>query len=188
MITAVKQISPESYTATIDGTEWHGITAASHFWPQVQEYIAADGLVIPPPPSPYHDWDGGDWVGNVARAREAKLSELQSRRLAEIERATNTLGTSPSLLEAYRRDYEAALMVIAGRGAENVYDSITAAAYLTNRAAIKGATVDQFAAAVKWNYENAAVSARLINDTWTQKEKDTLAAATVESVQAIAWG
>ena len=42
----IKLTSPDTYTASIDGTEWSGITPASRFWPSVQEMIASGAEVV----------------------------------------------------------------------------------------------------------------------------------------------
>ena len=45
MITDIIQNGPDTYTATIDGTQWFGITPASRFYEMVQDAIAAGAEV-----------------------------------------------------------------------------------------------------------------------------------------------
>lgn len=51
------QTAPDTYTATIDGTEWHGITPASRFYAQVMQAIegGAEVFVMQPPAPPAPD-------------------------------------------------------------------------------------------------------------------------------------
>ncbi|MGR3525053.1 MAG: hypothetical protein ACU0CT_03525 [Paracoccaceae bacterium] len=42
----IKQTAPQTYTATIAGTEWQNITPASYLWDEVQERIADGEEVI----------------------------------------------------------------------------------------------------------------------------------------------
>lgn len=50
----IKLTGPETYTATIGGTEWSNITPASHMWAEVQAMIevGAEVLDLTLPPSP----------------------------------------------------------------------------------------------------------------------------------------
>lgn len=52
----IKLKAPDTYTAEIDGTVWHGITPESRFWDDVQAMIAGGAevadTVAPQPPTP----------------------------------------------------------------------------------------------------------------------------------------
>jgi hypothetical protein len=50
--TSIVLTAPDTYTADINGTVWHGITAASRFWADVQSAIAAGEAVGTPPAPP----------------------------------------------------------------------------------------------------------------------------------------
>lgn len=51
----IRLTAPQTYTATIGGVEWHGITPSTRFWPEVQRMIARGDPVsdetTPPVPS-----------------------------------------------------------------------------------------------------------------------------------------
>lgn len=85
MIENVKRIGTQNYSARIDGVEWSGIGPQSRFWQQIQEYIAAGGLVIPLQPSPHHDWNGTVWVEDIEKKRAAKETAIRDEGAKRLE-------------------------------------------------------------------------------------------------------
>ena len=46
LVTTIKRTAPDTFTATIDGTEWHNITPVSRFYQPVMDAITAGEPVV----------------------------------------------------------------------------------------------------------------------------------------------
>ena len=46
LVTTIRRTAPDTFTATLDGTEWHNITPASRFYQPVMDAISAGEPVV----------------------------------------------------------------------------------------------------------------------------------------------
>ena len=49
LVTTIRRTAPDTFTATIDGTEWSSITPVSRFYPAVMDAISAGEPVVDAP-------------------------------------------------------------------------------------------------------------------------------------------
>jgi hypothetical protein len=54
LVTTIRRTAPDTFTATIDGTEWQNITLVSRFYQPVMDAISAgEPVVDAPTPNPF---------------------------------------------------------------------------------------------------------------------------------------
>ena len=80
MTTNITLTSTDTYSASINGTTWSGITETSRFWQDVQDAISGGATVSqpPPPPPPDPKLTGVEFDGVMYSATSADQSGLMA--------------------------------------------------------------------------------------------------------------